>query len=339
MVFLPTILNSNLEGVAMKLLMTMFLFLFIFLHPGSPCICEVGQSPEKTETGVIVVAHGAPVKIWTDKVLNIVEKVNSPFPLETAFLDYHKEKTLANAINRLEDRGAMNILVVHLSPSSYSVHHEEIKYLLNLREDLGIYTEEADPPIKSNIKKFVVSPAMDHHPLVADILTDYTRALSRNPENESLILLGHGPVEELANIVWVRQLEHMGKMIRAQLRFREIVCMTMRNDSADLIREQAIIDLRRTVKRLKKEGRVIVVPYLLGKGGFHKDLQSHLKGMISPEDICMKGVISHLNTARWIEDIINRGLDQPYLAPINRNWSTYDYETGKPVGTHRYGFM
>ena len=323
----------------MKLLMTMFLFLFIFLHPGSPCICEVGQSPEKTETGVIVVAHGAPVKIWTDKVLSLVERVNSPYPVEVAFLDYHKEKTLASSINRLEDRGAVNILVVHLSPSSYSVHHEEIKYLLNLRKDLGIYTEEAGPPIKSNIKKIVVSPAMDHHLLVVDILTDYARELSKNSENESLILLGHGPVEELANIVWVRQLEHIGKMMRAQLRFREIVCMTMRNDSADLIREQAIIDLRRTVKRLQNEGRVIVIPYLLGKGRFHKDLQSYLKGMIPPEDICMKGVISHPNAAKWIEETIKRGLDQPYLAPINRNWSAYDYETGKPQGTHRYGFL
>jgi sirohydrochlorin ferrochelatase len=288
-----------MKGLAMNLkkqiFFCLFILLFIHIYQNSTSFAE--EKEINSALGVIVISHGAPIPIWNQEVLKLITSVNSPYPLEVAFLDYDKERTLEKAVKRMEDRDIKEISVVHLSPSSYSCHHEEIKYLLGLRKDLGIYTEEADPPIESEVKRFAVSPCMDDHPLMVEALTDYAKELSENPEKESLILLGHGPVEEIENIMWVRQLKHIGKNIQKTLNFKEIVCMTLRNDSADLIREQAAEDLKETVQKLSTQSRVIILTYAIGPGMVQSEVKQILKDFPSIV-IGMKGVVSHPNAAK-----------------------------------------
>lgn len=287
--------------------------------------------------GVIVISHGAPMPIWNQKVLELIRSVKSPYQLEAAFLDFDEEWTLEKSVKRLEEKGVNEILVVHLSPSSYSNHHEEIKYRVGLRKDLGIYTKGVDMPVKSKVKRFVVSPSMDDHPLVVDILTDYAKELSENPERESLILTGHGPVEELENMVWLKQYKSIAKEIRKVLKFRRIVCMNLRYDSADVIREQAFENLRKTAKRLSNRGKVIVLCYVLGPKKIQDEAKLILEGVPSVV-VSTKGVCSHPKAVKWIEDTISKGMNQPTFTPINRDWTLMDIDTGKPVGTSRYGF-
>ncbi len=286
--------------------------------------------------GVIVISHGAPMPVWNQGILKLIESVKSPYPLEPAFLDYDKERSLTNAVKKLEQKGVEEILVIHLSPSSYSNHHTEVEYMLGLRKNSGRCLGEADQPIKSTVKKFVVSPCMDEHPLMIQILTEYAKELSGTPEKESLILAAHGPVEELNNIMWVRQLERIGKEIGKKLNFREIVCMTLRLDSADLIREQAARTLRETAKRLSKEGKVIVVCYVLGAVMVQEDIKQILNRVPSVV-ISSKGIVQHPLAVKWIEDTINKKLNQPEVPPVNTRWGNLDYIKGKPPGTSHYG--
>ena len=69
-----------------------------------------------------------------------------------------------------------------------------------------------------------------------------------------------------------------------------------------------------------------------------KETKHILKGLNSIT-ICAKGLSSHPKTAKWIEDTISKGMNQPIVPPIDRNWFNYDMETRKPKGTHRYGFL
>jgi len=292
---------------------------------------------QKDTMGVIIISHGAPIPEWNQKVMNLIASVKSPYPIEPAFLDYDKERTLEKAVRRLEAKGINNILIVHLSPTSYSNHHEEIRYLVGLRKDLGVYTEMTETPIKST-SRFAVSPGMDEHPLIVAALSEYTRELSQEPTKESLILVGHGPVEEVENIMWIRQLKRIGKEITKTLNFQEVVCMNLRSDAADLVREQAHEDLREAGQRLSKQGRVIVVISSLGTFMLQQEVKNIMKGVPSLA-ISNKGLMSHPNTVRWIEATIQNGMNQPAVPPINRKWSNLDYDTGKPVGTHRYGLL
>ena len=312
-----------------------FIFALLSLHHTNPT--DAIESGKEAPMGVVVISHGAPMPVWNQKVSELVASVRSPYPLETAFLDYDEEQTLEKSVRRLEEKGVEEILLIHLSPSSYSVHHEEIKYRVGLRKDLGIYTNETDPPIKSKVKRFVASPAMDDHPLMVEILRDYAKELSRDPTQESLVLLGHGPIEDVEDIMWVRQLKHIGNEIRKTLPFKEIVCMTIRNDAADLVREQAADDLREEVTRLSAHGRVLVVTYALGSMTLQMEVKNILR-RIPQVVMSTKGVASHPKAMKWIEETISRGMNQPEVPPIKRTWSHLDYDTGKPVGTHHYGF-
>jgi sirohydrochlorin ferrochelatase len=300
----------------------------------------ITSAKENGQMGVVVIAHGVPMPMmpmWNERVIRLVESVKSPYPVETAFLDYEKERTLEKAVKRLETKGVNEVLIIHLSPCSYSSHHEELYYLTGFRKDLGIYTQITGKPIQSTIKRFAISPCMDDHPLVTDILRQYAQELSKDPAGESLILLGHGPVEEVENIMWVRQLKRIGREIRKSLNFREIVCMTLRNDSADLIRDQAYEDLRETASRLAINSRVIVVVYSLGEGMLQEEVKRILKGV--QVVVSTRGIVSHSNTVKWIEATIKNGMNQPKVPPINRKWSVMDRETGKPIGTHHYGLL
>jgi sirohydrochlorin ferrochelatase len=311
---------------------------FIFLVFFCLFFFSLSSSAEKEDKmGVVVISHGAPVAIWNDTVIKLVSAVKSPYPLETAFLDYDEERTLDKAVKRLEAKGVSEVLIVHLSPSSYSNHHEELFYLTGFRKDLGIYTEIAGKPIQSTIRTFAISPCMDTHPLIVEVLRGYAKELSENPSAESLILLAHGPVEEVENIMWIKQLKRIAEELRKTLPFREIVCMTLRNDSADLIQNQAQDDLRETAQRLSTQGKVLVVTYALGSGMFQEEVKQLLKGI--PSVVSQKGIVSHPNAAKWIEATIQNGMNQPKVPPIHRGWNRMDYETGKPFGTHRYGCL
>jgi len=315
-----------------------YLLSLLFIVFCSLSFFSLSRSAEReNKVGVVVISHGAPGAIWNDTVRKLVSTVKSPYPLETAFLDYDEERTLDKAVKRLEAKGVNEVLIAHLSPSSYSNHHEEIFYLTGFRKDLGIYTETAGKPIQSTIRTFAISPCMDTHPLIVEVLRGYAKELSENPPAESLILLGHGPVEEVENIMWEKQLKRIAEEIRKTLPFREIVCMTLREDSADLISNQAQDDLRETAQRLSTQGKVLVVADALGAGMLQEEVKQLLKGI--PAVVSQKGIISHPNAIKWIEATIQNGMNQPKVPPVNRGWNRMDYETGKPFGTNRYGCM
>ena len=104
------------------------------------------------------------------------------------------------------------------------------------------------------------------------------------------------------------------------------------------MREQAHEDVRKTALRLSAQGRVIVVICGVGIKMLQFELQHLLKGIPSVA-INQKGFINHPNAVKWIEATIQKGMQQPEVPPINRKWSIMDKETGKPIGTNRYGLL
>lgn len=307
------------KGMLLYISILLLIISYLFLSPGAA---------KSQEFGTILIAHGSNKPEWNNKVVKFYNNIKPDLPpSQLAFLRFVEESTLENAVIKLRDEnpGIRKILFIHLSPSSYSIRHEEIESIVS--------------PLLRPSLQYKIAPAMDDHPLSAEILKDYAKALSRSPEKESLILLGYGPAEELENIVWVRQLERMGEMIRRDILFKEVACMTLRHHSADLIRSQAIADLQRTARRLKENGRVIVVPQVfcsLPENGFQKEVQSCLKGIVDPQDICKTGIISNPKTKEWIKEVVGKEMDQPVIKNVNRTWSAMDAEMGGDF-KYKYG--
>ena len=55
---------------------------------------------EKAAMGVVVITHGAPIPQWNETIMRLIGTVESPYPVEPAFLDFYKERTLAKAANK-----------------------------------------------------------------------------------------------------------------------------------------------------------------------------------------------------------------------------------------------
>lgn len=275
-----------------------------------------GTSPADASEkfGAVLIAHGASNLEWNKKIESLHKTIakTAPCELEVALIGYTHDNTLDTAINKLlrSKSGITELLLIHIAPSSYT-YNEQVK----------AFTKETivrlqKPALAENIK--IV--AMDDHPLATAILSQHARDLSRDPAEESLMLVGGGPAEELANISSLMDLERMGEKIRNELGFKEVVCINLRNHSPDIIFIWAINDLRRAAKRLKTQGRVIVVPYVLQKD-FYAELESCLKGIIPPEDISKQEILSHPNVEKWVSEVIAQGTEQVQRKEINRNWS------------------
>ncbi len=108
-------------------------------------VFAISAMAQKTEVGVMVLAHGAGTQ-WNQLVTDATREIASKYPTEVAF-GMALPRTMQVAIDKLEARGAKKIVVVPLFISSHSFIIRQSEYLLGVRQDL------ADPPM-----------VMDHGP-------------------------------------------------------------------------------------------------------------------------------------------------------------------------------
>lgn len=316
-----------------KTLFKIIILLSVFL-----CTLAGTWTAEASEKfGAILVVHGGMVPERDQDFSTLHQKMNNRFdcPVEIAYLGYIGEMTLTNAIKKLiEEEEVTQILLVHVTPSSYS-YNEQVKSFAE-EEVVKLKNLSTKPPTAKCTIEIV---AMDDHPIALEILKEYARTTSGQagePEKESLMLIGGGPIEELENTLSVIDLERIGERVRKELGFKEVVCMNLRTHSPDVIYVRSINNLQRAAERLKAQGRVIVVPYV-AQNDFHKKLESFLKGIIPPEDINKSEITSHPKIEQWAAEVINGGVQQPQIKQVNRNWSVMKDERGQPKSTHNYG--
>ena len=90
---------------------------------------------------------------------------------------------------------------------------------------------------------------------------------------------------------------------------------------------------------MKAQGEVIAVPYVLCDGAFHESLKSYIGDIISETNIFSRGVLYHDKTVEWVEAVIAKGMNQPPVEEVDRNWAIMDIEEPPtPLRKNRYGF-
>jgi hypothetical protein len=93
-------------------------------------------SAQTPQDALLVLAHGARMEGWNERVIQIVDKVEWPGPKAVAFLTPRTlGQELAAAAERLDKTGVKRIVVVPFLVSSFSGHYEEIRYYTGDRKD------------------------------------------------------------------------------------------------------------------------------------------------------------------------------------------------------------
>lgn len=258
-------------------------------------VAGAAEAPSPDKSGLVIVAHGAS-PTWNERVLQVAEKVEWPGPKGVAFLmKAPPENELANVVARIEQAGAERIVVVPLLISSFSNHFEEIRYYTGARTTPPEHAH--NKPVKTRLK-VVMTSAMDDHELISKILTSQARQISTKPEQETLVLVAHGPNDETENRIWLEKLSHHAARIQKELPFRKIEVTTLRDDAPKPIRDAATEQLRGMVKSASAETRVLVVPVLVSVGHIQKQIRERLAGL----DYTMAefGIASQPEAPNWI---------------------------------------
>ena len=254
------------------------------------------------QTGILLLAHGGQ-PAWNDRVIELAAKVDKTKPTEVAF-GMATRPNIQSAVDRLVARGVREIVAVPLFVSSWSSVITSTEYLLGLRVEAppalahfakmnhasganksshDVHAAQAVGdgalPVKSSVP-IRMTPALNDHPIVAEILVSRARSIGTTPASEALVIVAHGPTEENDNRKWLADMESLSRRVALLEKFASIDYLTVRDDAPKPVWEKAKAELRAVVQKRTAEGRrVLVVPLLISFGGIEKGLRARLDGL------------------------------------------------------------
>jgi sirohydrochlorin ferrochelatase len=274
------------------------------------------------DPGILLLAHGGSAE-WNSRVTELAEKVNTARPTEVAF-GMATRATIQSAVDKLVARGVTEIVAVPLFVSSWSTVITSTEYLLGLRADapaaLANYAQmnhapagtsgaaaghenhaaatDGTTPVTSSVP-VRMTPALNDHPIVADILASRARAISRDPEKEALIIVAHGPNDEDDNRRWLADMAALAERIKQAETFASLEYFTLRDDAPKPVRDAATTELRGVVQGEVTAGRrVLIVPLLISFGGIERGLRERLEGL--PYTMADAALMPDDRLATWV---------------------------------------
>jgi sirohydrochlorin ferrochelatase len=277
------------------------------------------------DPGILLLAHGGSAE-WNGRVTELAAKIDASQPTEIAFGMATREN-IQTAIDRLVARGVTEIIAVPLFVSSWSSVITSTEYLLGLRAEapaaLASYAKmnhapartsgapagheshtgastatDGTTPVKSTVP-VRMTPALNDHSIVAEILASRARSISRDPAKEALVIVAHGPNDEDENRRWLADMGSLAGRIGQTETFASLDYLTLRDDAPKSIRDAATAQLRGIVDRELTAGRrVLVVPLLISFGGIERGLRERLEGL--PYTMAETALMPDDRLATWV---------------------------------------
>lgn len=177
----------------------------------------------KAQNALVVVAHGAPGKQWNEPVLNLENEVKNKlkekningFTLVRVALMEFSEPTVDSIMKDCESQHIRNVYVIPLfiAPSSHS--EQDVPNILGLKynPDVILALKEEGTSLVNTDMHITVGPTLSYCSVIKNIITDRIKAMSKNKNEESFILLAHGDPEYLS--YWNNLMKTTGNAVAA----------------------------------------------------------------------------------------------------------------------------
>ncbi|WP_339158563.1 CbiX/SirB N-terminal domain-containing protein [Paenibacillus sp. FSL W8-0186] len=221
--------------------------------------------------GVLVISHGSPDGHWVKLVDEAIAAVKAGLPgglpVEASFLEIVDGRLIQDGIDRLELEGVTDMIVIPLFMSSGSTHVDEIAYALGVKD-----TPEKETDLEHfrlSARVFFGEP-VDDHPLVAQMIWDKVKPLSREPEREALLLVGHGSRHDGFRQRWEQGISSLATRVKVISGLAETDFALLNPDS-----------VHKKVSYWQERGyEVAIAPLFLSAGYFtKKEIPSRLEGL------------------------------------------------------------
>lgn len=237
------------------------------------CASQPARSTRDTnDFGILVMAHGGGAT-WNREVEATLAPLRQEYPLEVAF-GMADAVSLQEGVLKLEAQGVRRIGVVRLFISGES-WYERTEQILGVKPgaparpaadahqahgDHGGHSMEFWR-VDTDAAFALSRQGLMEAPEIGEVLVERVRGLSRDPSNEDVLILAHGPDDDGENQRWLQQIDARADALRQALAFRRVQVETLREDWPEK-RSAAEVRIRAFVERAGREGgRAIVLPF------------------------------------------------------------------------------
>ena len=238
----------------------------------SPAEVLAANPASSGEFGLLVMAHGGDAA-WNAAVEAEVDELRHLLPVELAF-GMANPRTLQAGADALEARGVTRAAVIRLFLSGESFR-EQTDFYLGMSDTppaqfVLMGPAAADPASRLQLEHGLQITTHDHGlletRLAHDVLVERAVALSEDPGQESVILVGHGMGDDRADAAVRANLDPIAASLR-DLGFAQVTATTLREDWPEK-RAVAEAEIRAFVEGEAAAGRrVLVVPARLSGFG------------------------------------------------------------------------
>jgi len=248
------------------------------------------------DVGVIVLAHGAgePGDTYFSRALSGLAK---DYPVSIGFgMAMMNGNHIQIAIDKLESAGVKSIVVVPAAVSATGTVYEQWAYYLGKRAEAAYLSA---PRVSSNVPISLGKPMTDH-PMASEMLFDHAIEISNKPDNELLIIIGHGPSEAQDNAIDLKQMAKHVDRIKEKGVFSDVKGHNLQDDAPEPYRSNNVKTIRGWIEEAVAEGkRVVMVGYLLSTRGIQHKIPEDFHGLSFTFN--EKGLSVHPDFTKWIE--------------------------------------
>jgi sirohydrochlorin ferrochelatase len=219
--------------------------------------------------GILLLTHNGPPE-WNASVKALVAKVDAQKPADVVF-GLPTSSSVAPAVDRLARRGITDVIAI----------------------PFFLTTPIAPEHLGGHALPVRIAPAAATDPVFAGLVLSRVEAISRNPKDEVLVLVGYGADD--AGTPWRVDLGPTAQRLKGMRQFATILSVAKPDNPTDREKQQ----IRLTLERNTAAGRrILVVPVLQGENGSNPMIERLLEGL--SYDVAPGGIISDDRVAQAI---------------------------------------
>jgi sirohydrochlorin cobaltochelatase len=255
----------------------------------------ISHKDVRGDVGVLMLSHG--VSETSDRQFKAaLAPVAARYPTAIGYgMAMTSSEALQQAVDDINARGVKLIVAVDPESSEHKSLYRQWQYIVGAR-DKAAYV--AVPQVKSKAP-IVMAPPINNDPLVARILLDNARGISKDPRREAVIVIAHGPEDDVDNPPDLAEVQKLAQWVGKEGGFARTAALNIQDDAPKEKRAANVQTFRRMVTDAQAAGlEVLVVPYAINVKGIQPKLQKDLEGLTFR--FADKGISEHPNFVEWV---------------------------------------
>ena len=231
------------------------------------------------DTGVLVLSHG--VGENSDAAMKkSLEPLAAKQPMAIAFgMAMMGSAHIQAAVDDLAARGVKHIVLVDGgTTTAFNTLTRHWQYIFGMYPEasyLDVPKIKAPPGVT-----FSYAGHMNDRPVITRMLYANIKSVSKDPENEVVLIVGHGPEDKEDNIPDLKLIQAHVDRLKAKKEFADVRIINLQDDAILPVRESNVRKLRGWVQQADKAGkRVIVVAIAAASHGVQMHIRNDLRGL------------------------------------------------------------